>query len=165
MKKYFKKHFPQNDVILSNGARVKFSTNNGLVGYFATDNAFLQEEFVKCMAEQRYGISEIEEKEYKAEYLEKKTPPAEAQGGSWREEWGKGRNLASRSTPVSRLGAEAVAAAVAVADGVTDVPKSRGGAVMEDPKIAPAVPFKTGAATTSRESFKPPTGKRPKANQ
>lgn len=160
MKKYFKKHFPQNDVILSNNSRVKFSTKDGLVGYFETDNQFIQEEFVKCMAEQRYGISEITNAEYTSEYLEKKTPVA-TPSGSWREEWGQGRNLASPSTPVSRLGADAVAAAVAVADGVTDVPKSRGGAVMEDPKTAPAVD-QPASATASRENFRPPTGKRPK---
>jgi hypothetical protein len=132
-----------------------------LRGYYETDNEYIQAEFLKCMQEQRYGISEISEAEYKADYLEKKNQPEATQNASWREEWGKGRNLTSRSTPVSRLGSDAVAAAVGI-KGVTDVPRNLGGTAMVDSQPTPASGIKE-SPTASRETFRPPTGKRPVA--
>jgi hypothetical protein len=160
--RFFKKLVPQTEVTCANGSRVRFETNDGLTGYFQTDNPYLHSEFEKCMTEQRYGISEINEEEYKVEYLEKKTPP-EAHKGSWREEMSLGaRKTLSSSTPVSRLGSDAVAAAVAV-NGVSDVPKSLGGATMTTP--APAKPGSKPDPTQSRTNFQPPTGKRKPRNQ
>lgn len=160
MTKFFCKHHPQNDVILSNNARVKFDTLDGLRGFFSTDNEYIHAEFLKCMEEQRYGISQITEAEYNEQFTEKKSQTPAASGGSWREEWGKGHSLASRSTPVARLGADAVAAAVTVNDGITDVPKNKGGAIMADPQLATDAP---GApVTASRKDFQPPVGQRKK---
>lgn len=157
--RYFKKLTPQTDVVLSNNARVVFTTLDGLTGYFATGNEFVQGELVRAIQEQRYGLTEISEDDFKAEYLEKKNQ-TQAHSSSWREEWGSQRSRESRSNPLTRLGAGAVAAAVGVNS--TDIPKSCGGHTMADP--VPAA--KTGVPQpVKRDEFVPPKGTRPKPKQ
>src|ERR1035441_9571126 len=100
--RYFRKLVPQTKVVLGNGSLVDFTTNDGLVGYFSTDNTYLQDEFCRFMREQRYGISEIPEAEFHVEYTQKKTQLT-ISAKPWRDEM-VGTSSRSGYNPVAALG-------------------------------------------------------------
>ena len=70
--RFFKKFSPSTGVVLSNNTKVQFSTLDGVVGYFATDAAYVQDEFARLMSESRYDISEVDAAEFPRDYVEKK---------------------------------------------------------------------------------------------
>lgn len=112
--RYFAKLTPATNVPLSNGGAVKFSTVDGLRGFFQTDNQYFIDEFLRCMRENRSCITEITQAEYESEYLEKKS-----QGISlkpiWREEMHKGSP--TDDGLLGRLGVQRVQAVVGVSKG------------------------------------------------
>lgn len=87
--RYFKKHIPENPITLSNGSRVKFTSSDGLLGYYSTDQQFLQDEFSRFIREQKFGIIEIDAKTFKSDFLEKKNPAINS-SPVWRDEMGRG---------------------------------------------------------------------------
>lgn len=161
--RYFKKLIPQTRVVLSNNAALQFTSLDTVTGYFATDSQGVQQEFERFMREQRYGISEISAEEFKANYLEKKNLPQSQSNRNWREEWGRG---SQGSSPIVRLGTQAVAAAVGVK--ASDVPGApRVATTLETPAPAivspPAGPVvETPAATpqAAPAKYAPSVGRR-----
>lgn len=146
--KFYRKLSPETKPVLANKATVAFKTNDHITGYFATDNEYVQAEFVRFATLQRYGITEISEEEYKADYVEKKNY-SEPLRKNWREEIGPG---ASALQQVSQLkGRQNVVVAV----NGTDVP------FRQQPVVA-AQPTKeqVAAANPTAEEFKPTTMKR-----
>lgn len=143
--RFFKKLSPENEPMLRNGARVKFtSIDGGLTGYYGVDNDDVTGQLAQFIAEGRYGLSEISEQEFHGEYVQKKTGSAPLQK-PWREELGK--NLTG-NTILQQLGQERVQAAVA--DGGSAAPVSAAPAVPtpkpeEAPKLVkrPARPPRT----------------------
>lgn len=83
--KFYKKEAPANKPILTNGIGVQFTTLDNVIGYFATDNAYTQQEFERFMRHQEYGITEITADEFTRDYVEKKNLPRNS-GKPWREE-------------------------------------------------------------------------------
>lgn len=154
--RFYKKHVPANAVILSNGIAVKFSTNDNLLGYFATDNEGVQAEFAAFQQQQRYGIIEITEEEYRAEYVEKKNLST-ASAPVWREEWGRGASRSARqatSIPESDLD-RAVAVRGLNDANINRGDRNNGGA------SGPTIPnARDTAAKQQKEEFKPATGRR-----
>lgn len=127
--RFFKKLSPENEPHLRNGSRVKFtSIDGGLSGYFGIDNDDVSGQLAQFIQEGRYGLTEISEKEFHADYVQKKTGSMPLRK-PWREELGK--NLTG-NTVLSQIGPERVQAAVAddgsvkpVPNTVADVPASQ----------------------------------------
>lgn len=137
--RFFKKGEPSNIPILGNGARVIFATLDTIVGYYATDNPYVQSEFDRMAAERRGGITEITEAEFHTNYVQKKTTAKTVQP-PWREELSKSQ--VNRSL-LHQLGPEHVAAAVAV----------------NEEKLPAMVAIPTPEA--KGENYKPTVGRRP----
>lgn len=150
--KFYKKLEPKNHPVLANNSRVEFKTLDHVTGYFPTDNSYVQGELERFMRESRYGITEISEVEFHTEYVQKKTQLGEPRP-LWREEIA-GKRVTGHS-PFQTLGAEGVAAAVAVSPAA---------------KPATAVPIAVAdqadgvkaavAAPPDKPEFKPPVGRR-----
>lgn len=70
--RYYRKEAPANKPVLSNGAAITFSTLDYVTGYFATIEPFVQQELETLVRRGEYGITEIDEAEYKRDYLDKK---------------------------------------------------------------------------------------------
>lgn len=83
MKKFFKKSSPKNNLLLTNGSYAKFTTIDQQWGVMETEDPFLLNQFEIAIREQRGGVFEIDEKEYR-DLLEKKNRTS---SNSWREEW------------------------------------------------------------------------------
>ena len=147
--KYYRKLSPDTKPVLSNGASVKFTTLDNVVGYFATDNEYLHSEFERFNQEQKYGVVEIPQAEYEADYVQKKSG-SEPLRKPWREEIGPG---ASALQQVSQI-KQSVSAAVAVSG--TDVPQKRA------PVVASTLTKDQAAALPGQApaEFKPKTVKR-----
>jgi len=111
--KFFKKLSPKNPVILADNSPILFTTLDSITGYYATDIEPVQEFFLRCMREQRYGLSEISAQEFDEQYLQKKTSMTDSPK-RWREEMSSGSMRASGFDPVSALGSASVAAAISV---------------------------------------------------
>lgn len=109
--KYYKKLSPTTKVALSNGSSVQFTTLDSVLGYFATDVQYVQEEFEKAMREERYGITEISGEEFTRDYVDKKKSGVISRP-LWRDELTRGRLMPSASTLKERL--DAVAGVVGV---------------------------------------------------
>lgn len=169
MVRYFKKFDPTIQPVLSNNTKLAFTTLNGLVGYFATDSEWVQNELVRLINEQRFGVTEISAAEFTADYVEKKSS-AEPLKAPWREEV-SGRRLTA-SGPIHQLGAEAVAAVVGGESGRRgDDSAGSGVAVTENPRKPVPVAVDDAAnaipnmAEPEQKEYKAPVGKRiPKAN-
>ena len=85
--KFYKKLSPENHPVLSNRAKVIFTSLNHVTAYFGTDNPFVQQELERLMAESRFGLTQITAEEFHRDYVDKK----KALGGRplkplWREE-------------------------------------------------------------------------------
>lgn len=152
--RFFKKLSPETIVVLGNNATVKFTTLDMLQGYFATDNIYLQSEFERFMAENRYGITEIPAEEFTRDYIEKKNQGVNLRPVS-REQLGSGLRREGHSL-VETLGEDRVAAAVGV-----NRDARAGGPTMSEPLSVAPVP--TGAAAPSE--FKPNLGSRSKTKR
>lgn len=143
--KYYKKLTPETKPVLSNNTRLDFTTLDGLVGYFATDQQYVQAEIERFMAEGRYAISEIEPAEFARDYIEqKKNPNLKPLKPVWREEIGAGSKAENR-TLLHQVGAEKVAAVVGL------VAKPSEEKTIPTPKVE-----------TPKEDFKPSVGQRKK---
>ncbi|HEU4343689.1 MAG TPA: hypothetical protein VFU31_19235 [Candidatus Binatia bacterium] len=147
--KYYRKLSPDTKPVLANGATVTFKTVDSVVGYFATDNEYVQAEFVRFAGLQRYGISEITAEEFKNDFLAKKNSLVPSRQ-PWREEIGPG---ASALQQISEIKGSLASAAVAVSG--TDVPRR------EVPIVA-ATPTReqVQSAPGVVQEFKPVTKKR-----
>lgn len=119
--KYYRKLSPGNPVLLENllpgtdqpHVSISFTTNDGLVGYYATAEQSVQDRFLAFMKAQRYGITEISEKEFQEDYVQKKTNSVQS-SMKWREEM-SGRSVRPTGyDPVVHLGSAKVQAAVGV---------------------------------------------------
>jgi hypothetical protein len=151
MIKYYKKYTPQTKVRLSNGNEIQFSTVDGIIGYFATDSDYVQKEFERCMAENRYAISEISEREHVEDYRKKKAVSTTSRQLFGREEL-VGLKIKGHD-PIQTLGADQVAKLADVSS-VSAKPIN-----MPVPSPAP-VTVAEGAGTVTQQTFQPVTGKR-----
>jgi hypothetical protein len=155
--RFFKKFSPSTDVLLSNGVSIKFVSLDTLVGYFSTNDSYVQ-------SEQRYGMEEIGWDEFNRDYIQKKSNSPTLSSPVWREELSH-KGLQSQ-TPLDKLRA---LGGVAVAANKTDIKPSfkEPVTVAECPKNAaeakacgismtPATP----APAKPAEPFAPPVGKR-----
>ena len=144
MIRYFKKLEPNTKVILANNVSIQFSTIDGLTGYFATQEEYVQTEFARFIREGRYGIVEISEKAHIEEYPKKKVtaPPLKP---AYREEIGSGLRVIG-SDILNRPGAAAAAVAV---ETQPKTPPLQGGAAL-------AIPI----GTEKPAEFKPTVGRR-----
>ena len=148
--KFYRKLSPESLPILGNGASVKFSTLDQVVGYYSTDNDYIQSEFARFANEQRYGITEIPFEEFNADYLQKKnsSPDLAPLRRPWREEMGSGVSALNQISQTR----ENANAAVAVKN--SDIPQ-------KTVPIAVATPTKDlVAAQPVAQEFKPKTQKR-----
>lgn len=153
MVRFFKKLQPQTNVVLGNGSTVKFTTLDHLLGWFATDNEYVQNELIRLMGENRYAISEVSQEEFDREYVQKKTTSGPLEPLSREELSGSRRQV---SNPVETLGTQAVRNAVAVN---TEKPKVTVPITMVD--ASEATKATTPISTpTPANAFQPPTGKR-----
>jgi hypothetical protein len=116
MIKFYKKLDPAVQPVMSNNQHLDFKTLDHLVGYFATDSQFVQDELALMMSQHRFGLTEITQEEFHADYVQKKTM-SQPLKPLWREEMGK---VLTGTTPLSQLGAEKVQAVVAAKG--SDVP-------------------------------------------
>lgn len=147
--KFYKKMQPTTDVVLANNTGVKFTTLDHLLGWFATDSEYVQNEFARLMAENRYGMSEVTWEEFEREYVKKKKsgtlrPPSREEFSGMRRQ---GSNL------VETLGVAAVERAVAV-NTTKEAPVTMADA---SPPTGPLQPL---SAATPEGAFKPPVGRR-----
>lgn len=140
--RFFKKHEPTNSPVLSNGAKVQFTSLDTIVGYFGTDNAYIQSEFDRMTAERRGGLTEISQDEFHRDYVQKKSSSKVVQP-PWREELGKSQ--VNRSL-LHQLGPDRVAAAADV----------------NEAKVSVAQPSATVALPVSEkpDGYVPSVGKR-----
>ena len=148
--KYYRKLSPDTKPILGNGASVQFKTTDSVVGYFATDNEYIQGEFLRFASLQQYGITEITVEEFQSDYLAKKNYSGQL-NQPWREEMGSGQSALRQISQFK----EKLSAAVAVSG--SDVPK-------QPVPIVAATPTKEQIQTApvKIEEFKPVTQKRGK---
>lgn len=70
--RYFRKFHPKTVIYLDNGSHVQFDTLDNLMGYYATQNEYIQKQFDECIRGQRGGIIEITAEEFESEYAQKK---------------------------------------------------------------------------------------------
>lgn len=135
------------NVTLGNRSVVGFTSLNGVVGYFATDNEYIHQQFEEMTRDKRGGITEIGAEEFVRDYVEKKTPENSNHSSKpWREEIANGQ---IRNSVMSRIGQEDVQNAVAL--GRQPVP---------DATIADAPP----GTPAPKKDFTPPVGRRKKAS-
>jgi hypothetical protein len=137
--RYYKKTTPETQPTLSNGSKTDFKTLDGLIGWYAIDSEFVQNELEGHMRAGRYNISEVSAEEFVREYVEKKrAPDYRPLKPQWREEIGAGNKPDNRSL-IGQVGSEKVVAAVGLAN---DKPPAD--TKMEAPAVVPAkeVPFK-----------------------
>jgi len=164
MPRYYKQLVPQNGVPLSNNTKVMFTTLNGLVGYFATADAFIIGEFERCMREQRSGISEISLEEFTRDYLDEKKNQSSPSQQPWREEISKAGHR--HNGPIAALGGEAVRAVVGVKTLCDNRAKpcglsmEEGSTAVSTAPVAAAVEAVAPAASEVKQEFKPRIGKR-----
>lgn len=136
--KCFKKLSPTNSPVLANGSTVKFDTLDHVIGYFATENPYVQGELTRLIGEGRYGMTEIPESEFHSEYVDKKKAGQQPSRPPWREEIGK---AITGNSPLLSPDAAKIAAAVAIDESKPVA------------TTTPATPPKT-------EGFTPRTGRR-----
>lgn len=150
-RKFYKKIAPNTKPVLSNGATVEFRTLNNLVGYFSTENDFIQAEFAQFMGSARYGITEISAQEYETDYRSKKNnlPQSLNLKPDWREEVGPGALGLSQIRQASPSPSEVAAVAVSG----TDIKRNPVTAAVPTRETLPPQP-------KTAEEFKPRTGKR-----
>lgn len=146
--KFYRKLSPDTKPVLGNGATVRFSTNDGVIGFFSTDNEYIQAEFARFASEQRYGITEVDRATYEAEYVQKKTDflPSSLH---LREEIGAGMSGLRQISEIKRQ--NAVAAVVVEGSDI----KRRAPVVAQQ-----ATPEIVAGAQPKVQEFKPKVGKR-----
>lgn len=115
-KYFFKKFTPDTMVVLADNTGVTFKTNDGLIGYFHTENDGLAQQLKGMIEQQRYGMSEISEEEFHRDYVDvKKNGKAIPQQKLWqRESLGSG-GYERGTHPAAALKPEDLQARVAVA--------------------------------------------------
>jgi hypothetical protein len=149
--RFFKKFQPETAVVLTNGTSIKFTTLDDLIGWFATDSEYVQNEFELCMRQNRYAITEVAWPEFEEEYVKKK-------GSMTSKPWSREELSGTRrqvSNPVETLGGERVASVVGVKT-AKEVPVT-----MADESTTPA--RTSPISTPSKPSdFAPSVGKRAK---
>lgn len=143
--KYYKKEAPANNPVLGNGAAIVFTTLDRITGYFATDKAYVQQEFEQFMRSGRYGISEIDAVEFTRDYIEKKNQPRNA-GRPWREELSQ--------SGINQPGTPLPAPSVQRAPVVAEQPNQPVLATPPTPPVLPGV----------KVNFQPPKGTRKKGS-
>ena len=146
--KFYRKMEPKTNVVLGNNVQIKFTTLDHLLGYYATDQEYVQKELERFMSEGRYAISEIPEKDFHEEYVKKKSlgtlpPPSREEYSGIRRQ---GSNL------VETLGVERVRSVV----GIKTVPITVEDVPTDNKPIQPL------SAATPESAFKPSVGKRVK---
>ena len=85
--RYFKKERPRTPIYLPNGSQVKFETNDGITGYYESDDPNLINHFLTLIREKRGGIAEITAAEFQEGKKKADSTPSKP---SWREEFGGG---------------------------------------------------------------------------
>lgn len=153
--KFYRKLSPDTKPVLSNGSTVTFKSLDLVVGYFSTDNDYIQSEFARFAVEQKYGITEIPFEEFNNDYLLKKNNPGfQPLKRLSREEMGSGKSALNQISQFK----EAQSAAVAVKG--TDVPQAKAVPVVAATPVASDLPPQKQA-----EEFKPQTVKRKQAQK
>ena len=161
--KFYKKFYPAVKIRLGNNVSVQFS-ESGVLGYFSTDDDYMQSEFSRLMREQRGGISEISQEEFQAEYVEKKTQSMTS-APNWREELSKSTPGMRTRDPVERLGGEYVQRAVAVSS-TSDIRRNNAAklapitTVMATPLNGTTMATPEDAPPESKKTFTPTVGRR-----
>lgn len=109
---YFKKLVPATAVMIPGVAKLQFtSIDGGLTGYFGTQNEQIGQALRQMIVEQRYGLTEISEAEFHADYVEKKKQ-GRVLPTNWNREQMGGRGLEGGQGPIALHGPERVAAVV-----------------------------------------------------
>lgn len=161
MVRYFKKSIPDTPVVLASGRSCKFTSLDGVTGYFATDNAQIQEEFVSLIEQMRYGMSEINDAEFTRDYLDvKKNSPAGILKRRWREEIAPNRIVMDTSSSRPTPGQPSPPSPVAVKDEPSDI--RRNGAHVSELTPAAAATLPDAKKEETPAPFEPPVGKRAK---
>jgi hypothetical protein len=124
--RFFKKFGPNNPPVY-NSRKIPFPSNDGLIGYRATDDAGEAAFYLQCLREQRYGLTEITAADYQSEYLEKKTAAGTRRGTIWSREELSASSY--RRGGLSVIGADAVRAATALST-ASDIPADHVPAVL-----------------------------------
>jgi hypothetical protein len=144
--KFFKKFEPKLGVSTGGRSVILFPTLDGIIGYFATEDANEQGILQGFISAQRYGMSEITWTEFNESYVKKK-PTAPPLRKPWREEMGGPRLLSGNPVPsVNAAAADKIAPGAVMAD---DAPSEYAVKAVEAVAAALKVPFQ------------PPMGKRP----
>lgn len=164
--RYFRKLIPATPVQVFGSKLLKFNTNDGQVGYFATPDPAICAEFENHMRNSNFGISEISWEEFNTGYVQKKTgeplkPPS-------REEFSGGRSLAN----LLAQGQDSSAASSAVAVGVAK--DTAPGKPVDAPATPPApkpevstiaMPKPSDVKAPEKPEFQPTVGKRKRHRQ
>lgn len=112
--RFFKRELPKTPIYLPNGDKLVFETDDGVVGYFKTDQDDVANYLFKLQAEHRGGIFQIEADEYERAWGKKKAALTPSKASSqWREELGGGTapdTMLQRRVPPDASGAAAAAA-------------------------------------------------------
>jgi hypothetical protein len=144
--KFYKKFSPGTAVVIAGGFRIIFQSFNGVIGYHSTAEEHIQNEFLRLMRAEKFGISEIAYDEFDSEYVKKKA------SGMQRNQ--HQREELSPSTMASFLRPKSDTAVAGVAVGVER--KSEVASIESPANTTPSAPLQA--------DFQPKTGKRRKAN-
>lgn len=134
--RYFKKFGPHTKVVLPSNRAVLFATVDSLIGFHKTDDPAEAGFYIKCMVEQRYGLSEITGEEYEQEFAEKKRTASPLPGQVFRQERLGSRGL--EQGVIGLLGSAAVHAGTAL-ETPTDVRPVDPSVISAPIGIAPAL--------------------------
>jgi len=155
--KYFKKFMPSTPafIVLDKPEAITFDTLDHVLGWYATTDERVQNEFLRLIREQRGGITEVSQQEYESEYSQKKMTGEQAPISPWREELSRsaGLGLVNREV-VGRLGGGNQG--VAPVKGKSDI--RRGMITMEE--SAPAPEPTNHAKAPEQPEFKATLGQR-----
>ena len=103
--RFFKKAGPSTPIWMAGGEPLVFATLDGRTGYLATDDAAVIAHLEKCIKERRGGLAQIQEDEFKAFEVQKKTGNISAPSRD-REAFGGGvlkDTVSPRAVPVAAV--------------------------------------------------------------
>jgi hypothetical protein len=160
--KFYKKTSPRTTVKFGNFA-LTFPTFDNIVGYYSTDNAAVQAALADYIANQQYGLTEISQEEYNADYLEKKNNGATLPPRQYREEI-TSRGFSSGQHQGAYSGDTRVAAVVRTGNG-SIAPKSETQMTIAESSEADSIAQPKPAVSPTAQplpagQFQPSTGKR-----
>lgn len=153
--KFYKKFSPDLGVNIGGTQVVKFPTLDGIIGYYATQDANLQNAFAAQINAGKFGLSEITWAEYEANWVKKKAMASPLKR-PWRDELSnQGSRIASTINPDQK---DAVAVVSSNGNGHQDC--GRMATMVDGEPSAEAVKAVAAVAEALKVPFAPPVGKR-----